>query len=200
MPTRTRKKTPRATSGERYFVLQPVMRGGMLLAPLVDAPGDQGWTEGVRFDTAPTTPVVAKIRAGYEAAEPREFLGVPPIMSERLAKVVAACGVTNVDFYDAVLRSSDGKTVLRGYKAFNLVGLVAAADMRATRFAASNPSRSTDASIESLAIDPEKTAGRLMFRLEENTSTIVVHDAVRTAIENAGIANVLFVEPSEHIT
>ena len=41
--------------------------------------------------------------------------------------------------------------------------------------------------------------GRLMFRLAENTSAILVHRSVRDAIEAAGIEAVRFVEPADFL-
>lgn len=182
-----------------YFVVQPVLRGGMLLAPLRDAPDEQGWTVGERFTTPPPEPVIAKIRSGYEDAEPRPFLGVPPIMSEALHRVLVAAGVDNLDVYRAILRSADGAVERGGFLAFNLVGLIAAADVEATRFSPGHPSRRIDAAIDSLAIDPARAAGGKMFRLAEQTSAIVVHRAVKEAIEAAGIGPIAFVRPEDFV-
>lgn len=172
----------------------------MLLAPLRYVPDDQSWTMGQRFDPPPVEPVVAKIRPGYEEADPRPFLGVPPIVSEALLNVLLGAGVQNLDTYDAVLQSADGAVMLKGYKAFNLIGLVAAADVARTRFAPDNASRVLDASIDSLVIDSAKAAGRLMFRLAENTSAILIHRSVKAAIEAAGIPFIEFVEPTEFLS
>jgi hypothetical protein len=183
-----------------YYAMQSDMAGGMLLAPLRYAPNDARWTVGQRFVQAPAEPVVAKIRNGYEDAEPRPFLGVPPIVSDKLLAVLRAAGVSNLDVYDAVLQSADGSVALKGYKAFNLIGLVAAADLAQTRFAPDNASRFLDASIDGLVIDPAKAGGQLMFRLAENTSAILVHRSVKAAIESAGIAHIEFLKPSEFLS
>jgi len=182
---------------DEYFVMQPVMRGGMMLAPLRDVPEDQGWTVGQRFDPPPPEPVVAKIRTGYEDAEPRPFLGVPPILSEQLLDILRGAGVSNLDAYDALIQSADGAVALKGYKAFNLIGLVAAADLAQTRFAPDNESRFLDASIDGLVLDPAKIRGLRMFRLAENTSAIIVHRSVKAAVEAAGIKHVNFLKPSD---
>lgn len=156
-----------------YDVLQPVLRGGMLLAPLRDAPGEASWTVGVRFAVPPPEPVEVHIRDGYEDAEPRPFLGVPPIVRDDLLAVLRGAGVDNLDVYDAVLRSRDGAVRIAGYKAFNLIGLVDAVD---------------------------RGQGRRMFRLAEDTSAILVHRSVRDAIEAAGIGPLRFVAPADHLS
>lgn len=185
---------------DEYFVMQPVMRGGMLLAPLRDVPEDQAWTVGMRFDPPPAQPVVAKIRNGYEDAEPRPFLGVPPILSDKLLDVLRGAGVSNLDVYDAVIKSADGAVALKGYKAFNLIGLVAAADLAQTRFAPDNESRFLDASIDGLVLDTAKIQGLRMFRLAENTSAIIVHRTIKAAVEAAGFQHIQFIKPSDFMS
>ena len=84
-----------------------------------------------------------------------------------------------------LIRSADGTVELSGYRAFNLIGLVAATDVPRTRFAPGADSRALDASIDALAIDPARIPGLLMFRLAENTSAIVVYRSIKTAVEAA---------------
>lgn len=150
------------------------MKGGMLLSPLrdiVDTHGNEtSWTEGVSFSKSPDLPVIAKIRSGYETADPRPFLGVPPIISNELNRVLQKMGVKNIETFDAVLKSTDGQ-IIEGYKAFNLVGLVSYADVSKTNLQ--------------------------MFRIEENTSAIFVHEKVRAGIESAKIPFINFLEPTE---
>lgn len=156
-----------------FFVLQPVMKGGMLLAPLSRPHPDQSWTTGVRFSTAPSSPVIAKIRQGFEEADARPFSSVPPILSAGLAQTLLDVGVGNLDLYDAVLQTTEGKQLF-GFKAFNLIGLV---------------------TLDSVH---DRGPGTRMFRLFDATSTIVVHRSVQTAIEAAGFATHLkFIPPNQ---
>jgi hypothetical protein len=200
MPLKPAAAPDQPAPEDDYYAIEPDMSGGMLLSPLRYAPNDEAWTVGMRFTQAPAEPVVAKIRKGYEEAEPRPFVGVPPIVSDRLLAVLRGAGVSNLDVYDAVLQSADGAVALKGYKAFNLIGLIAAADLAQTRFAPDNASRFLDASIDGLVIDPVKARGQLMFRLAENTSAILVHRSVKAAIEAAGIAHIDFLKPSEFLS
>jgi hypothetical protein len=48
-------------------------------------------------------------------------------------------------------------------------------------------------------IDPAKTGGALMFRLAENTSTILVHRRVKEALEVAGFESIYFIAPPEYL-
>ena len=183
-----------------YFIMQPVLENGMLLSPVARPPNRQSWTIGKKFDPLPTLPIVSNIRNGYETAVPGAFYGVPSILSDALYSVLLAAGVDNLDVYDAVLRSEDGLVELKNYKAFNLIGLVKAADLKTSMFSAKNPSRSLDASFDKLVIDEEKIEGRLMFRLAEYTSAVVVHRSVRAAIESAGFPSVGFVNPADFMS
>ena len=189
-----------ARAKDEYFVMEPNMSGGMLLAPIPKAPNRQSWTVGARFTAPPALPIAVKIREGYESAEPRHFVDVPPILSDELLSILRAAGVSNLDVYDAVLRSADGAVELKGYKAFNLIGLIKAADLAASTFSPNNPSRFLDASFDGLVIDANKVKGVLMFRLAEHTSAVVVHGSIRAAIENAGITGIEFVQPTQFLS
>lgn len=187
-------------AAEEYFVMQPDFRDGMLLAPIAKAPNRQSWTVGARFDPHPTQPIEVKIREGYEVAEPRPFVGVPPIISDELHQVLSGAGVSNLDVYEAVLKSADGSAVITGYKAFNLIGMVEAADLAASRFSPENPSRFVDASFDSLVLDNARLGGLRMFRLAEFSSAVLVHRSVKEAIEAAGVTHINFLKPAEFLS
>jgi hypothetical protein len=187
------------TAGD-YFLLEPDMVDGMLLQSIPDPPSDPSWTLGARFSSAPQTPVPVTICEGYEEETPLPYVNVPPVMSTQLLEVLLATGVGNIDAYDAELVSEDGRVRLQGYKAFNVIGLVAAADMAQSRFAPDNPSRSLDASFDSLALNSDRIRGLLLFRLAEYSSAVVVHRSVRQAIEDAGITGIVFRKPAEFLS
>ncbi len=121
-------------------------------------------------------------------------------MSTGFAEALAQCGVDNLDLYDAVLRSEDGSVEYGGYKAFNLVGIRKAADLEATVFNDPPGTRMVDASIESLAIDPDKAGGVLMFRLAEYVGAVVVHRKVKEFIEARDFPGIVFREPSAFVS
>lgn len=191
---------PDAAAEGDYFVLEPDMLDGMLLQSIPDPPSDPSWTLGARFSSSPQTPVPATICEGYEEEAPLPYVNVPPVMSAQLHQVLLAAGVGNVDVYDAELVSEDGRVRLQGYKAFNVIGLIAAADMAKSSFAPDNPSRSLDASFDSLALDSDRIRGLLVFRLAEYSSAVVVHRSVRQAIEAAGITGLVFRKPADFLS
>jgi hypothetical protein len=91
-----------------------------------------------------------------------------------------------------------GKTY-SDYKAINIIGLVAAADLSKSKYHAPSGTPLIDTDFDSLAIDESKARGLLMFRLAESVNAIVVHESVRAHIEKHNIPHIDFVEPSQWI-
>ena len=103
-------------------------------------------------------------------------------------------------------RLTDGKThdvgtmtgeEHKNYKAFNIVGLVAAADMGASQLMGTSTSTMGDVDFAGLVIDESKTHGLLLFRLAEATNAIVVHEEIKAAIDAAQIPGFVFYGPGE---
>ncbi|MBK6694609.1 MAG: hypothetical protein IPG50_20725 [Myxococcales bacterium] len=101
-------------------------------------------------------------------------------------------GVDNIQYLDAVLKNPDTGAEYRDYKAYNIVGLVACADLVASRYLGGGSGSPGDLGFESLVIDESKTGGALLFRLAENASAIVVHEKVKDALEASGIPGFVF--------
>ncbi len=120
-------------------------------------------------------------------------------MSDEFYKLLCEAGVDNLDVYDAVLRSGDGRAEYKGFKAFNVIGLVRAADLSKTVFRPGS-SDLIDASIDSLAIGPAKAQGLLMFRLAEYVSAVIVHERVKDAIEPLHLPYVQFNDPGNFVS
>ena len=183
-----------------YYVLEGENPKRMLLYDFDDPGPQDSWLIGQRFHSAPTQPVIVAIQPGYERAELLPYFGTPPVMSYEFYESLQRAGVDNIEAYDAVLQSEDGAVQHRGFKAFNIVGLISAADLTQTQFSSSNPERLIDAGIESLTIDPSKPKGLLMFRLAEYVGAVIVHDKVKRAIEAKPFPHVVFREPSQFIS
>ena len=83
------------------------------------------------------------------------------------------------------------------YKAFNVVGLVAAADMRASTLMGTSEGEMIDADFDRLVIDESRAAGFKLFRLAENVSAIIVDDEIRRRVEESGIPGLIFYESGE---
>jgi hypothetical protein len=185
---------------EMYFIMECRTPDMMLLFPPQDPSFEDNWFFGKRFVEPPEEPVVVKIRPENEDGELLPMFGPATLMSDELYAAIASAGVDNLEVFKAEIRSKDGAIVHRGYKAFNIVGLVKAADIKDTVFSEEPASRLIDASIESLALDPQTAQGLLMFRLAEYVGAIVVHRRVKEAIENRRFKGMVFRHPEEFVS
>lgn len=172
----------------------------MLLNSLPKPSAFVGWMGGKTFTKPPNVPVVVRIKEGYEHSDPPAFKNVPQVMTVEFLDALRSAGVDNIDVYDAILESADGNVRLSGYKAYNIVGVVSAADLGKTEFSPGNPSRQIDASIRSLAVDETKTKGLLLFRLAESVDTILIHNSIKAALETRKFIGVSFTPPNLHIS
>jgi len=186
-----------ADSDIPYYVLDASNPNRMLLYPPPDPGFHDRWMIGRRFQKPPEEPVIAKIQPRYEKADLLPYFPAARLMSNEFYDALCEAGVDNLDAYDAIIRSEDGSITHAGYKAFNLVGVVQAADMKKTVFNDPPATRLIDASFESLAIDPGKAGSLLMFRLAESLKTVVVHEQVKRVIESKNFPHVIFRAPSE---
>lgn len=156
---------------------------------------ERSWFRGQRFSSPPPLPVRVTTRGGTLP----DLAEVPlPLASERLAAALRSAGVDNIDFYEAEIVDLGSGRSGRGYFAFNLIGLVAAADLSASVYLAPE-GRLLSVDFDSLAIDAAKARGALMFRLAECVTCIVVHASVKQTIEAAGIDTVEFLDPADWV-
>jgi len=158
------------------------------------------WASGRRHTKEVPVPIEIRFDTfrGYDGPPvPLRDVGIP-IMSERLATVLTEAGVSNVDFYDAVLIHS-GSGARYPYKAFNIIGLIAAADLAKSEWSSMDRKPVVNVSFTSLAIDEAACGGVLLFRLAENINAIMVHHSVRERILAAGITGLKFTVPADWV-
>ncbi len=115
-----------------------------------------------------------------------------PVMHISVLDAIKAAGVDNLQTYDAVLRDLDNGIEYRDYKAFNVVGTVAAADRSGSTMIDTSNSTMIDADFDRLVLDEAKCAGKLLFRLAENITAIIVDERVKHEIEKRGIKGIHF--------
>lgn len=166
-----------------------------------DDPNDENliWISGKRFTTAPQEPVVLSVERGEGGVLPTLNMAPVCLMVDRLAEVLTHVGVDNIDLYRAQIHDLNTGIIHSDYKAFNLIGAVSAADMRASKFIAhGGPMISVD--FDHLALNPAAAHGALMFRLAESMNGIVVHETIKQAVESAGIDGVQFLRPADWIS
>jgi hypothetical protein len=159
------------------------------------------WDSGCRFDADVRVPVEVSLQP-FNANSPEEspalpaFIdGVVPLMRLDLIEALRAAGVSNLDLYDAVLIDPDTGARHTDYRAFNLIGAVAAADLAASQLQGADGAALINVSFDRLVLNAGLSAGLLMFRLAENNAAIVVHGSVKQALLAAGFDELEFFKP-----
>lgn len=122
-----------------------------------------------------------------------------PIFSRRLVTALEAAGVDNLQTYDTRLVSVQGTNPPppEHYRAVNVVGRVAAADLEKSEINPDVGDRELSTDFYSLSVDEKKAKDLLMFRLVENISVVLVHERVKEQVEAAGITTLSWFQPEE---
>lgn len=159
------------------------------------------WINGQYIDFEVPQPIVYDLKIDeYDTIPNVKVLGDAqpiPYIHNSLMEALLAAGVDNIQYYDAVIRDLKRNIDHTDFKAFNVVGLVSAADMSASTMMGTSNSTMIDTDFDRLVLDEEKCAGKLLFRLAENITAIVVSEAVKNEVEKRGIKGVMFYPSGE---
>jgi hypothetical protein len=183
-----------------YYILDSGSENMMLLYEPENPSLRDRWFAGCRFQKLPEEPVVVEIRPNHEQGDLLPYFGTATLMSDLFYEALRESGVDNIDVYDAVIQSEDGSVTHTGYKAFNIVGVVQAADLARTVFNDPPGTRLIDGSIETLVIRPDLPRTLLMFRLAEYLGAVIVHEQVKRVIESKNLPHIIFRHPGEFLS
>ena len=128
---------------------------------------------------------------------PEYFKGHVPLFRDDLVSALRETGVDNLDTYNTVIVDPDNGQRHTSYKAVNIIGVVAAADMARSNATVHSGGPVIDVEFEGFAIDERRVGRALMFRLAENTSAIMVHDSVVEALRKSGFDKLEFLDPQD---
>lgn len=156
------------------------------------------WLHGGLISGGFTSPLVYTL----DASRPGNLMAMYddvryPLMRDDLIDALQSLGVDNLQLFDAVVRDPATGSEYTNYKAFNIVGVVSAADMDRSVLMGTSDSRMIDVDFESLTIDENKAKGFRLFRLAESVNAIIVDEAVRDEIERRGIPGMVFYDPAD---
>jgi hypothetical protein len=157
------------------------------------APQEHSWVTGQGLDSPPEKPLEITMD-GDGIMMPMFDRGIL-LFRDDLIQAMESAGVDNLDCYDTVLIDPVAKVQYDNYKAVNIIGLVAAADLTKSEYTAPSGAALIDTDFDSVVIDEEKAMGLLMFRMAECVSAIVIHEKVKNYIEQAGIKYLDFIQP-----
>jgi hypothetical protein len=151
------------------------------------------WNGGAPFTEGPNCPLTV-IMDGDGIMVPMFNRGIL-LWEDKLIEAVRNAGVKNIDCYDCILVDPVSGIKHQNYKAINIIGLVAAADLSKSICSTPSGIPLIDTDFDSAVIDEQKAHGLLLFRMAECVSAIVVHESVKNSIEDSGIPYINFVQP-----
>jgi uncharacterized protein DUF1629 len=120
-----------------------------------------------------------------------------PVMRDDLVEALQSVGVDNLQLFGAVIKDPSTGAEHTNYKAFNIVGVVSAANLEKSVLMGTSDSEMIDVDFESLAIDESKAQGHHLFRLAESVNAIIVDEIVKDAVEARGIPGMVFYDPED---
>jgi hypothetical protein len=205
-----------------YYILQcypPPLKVPAALDACPDVEGVESWLSGQAITAPVPQPVVFLIDRGEPPEvpeDPEEAKEMPPeprdpglllemyqlemlLLTERVVKALQEAGVDNLQVYDAVLRDPATGREWHHYKLVNVVGVIACADLKESAYRPPRGRPLIDVDFISLAIDPDRAGGQLLFRLGENVAAIVVHEKVKNHLIAKGINTLTFLSPDQFV-
>lgn len=164
------------------------------------------WFRGSRFTEAPPEPFEIKLLP-CEKDHPDHGPLIPSfiehnilLMRDDLIAAMEAFGVDNLDTYSARITDPDDGTVYSNYKAVNIIGVVAAADMEKSTATVHNNIPLVGVSFDKLVLHEEKVQDLLLFRLAENLMTILMHESLRNYLLEKGFDDIKYYQLDEVAT
>lgn len=121
------------------------------------------------------------------------------VMSSRLVSSLKDSGVDNIDCYPVLLKNTETNEIYH-YHAVNIIGIIAAADLKNSKWESYDNKALFDVHFEQLELNEEAAHGTLMFRLAEHTGTILIHERVRSHLVAANFETLRFLEPQSWVT
>ena len=111
---------------------------------------------------------------------------VIPVMSIELVEALRARGVDNLQTFPAVLENPATGERWANYRAVNIVGVIACADMKQSQYVDIGGTGVVLVDFTKLVIQPAKALGALCFRLAESSDILLVHESVRDHLLSSG--------------
>jgi Immunity protein family (Imm11) len=167
---------------------------------------DVDFDEGMHFDGPIPNPLEIELDPYNRKLSdqgpnmPAYFKGRIPVLRDDLLNAMRQAGADNLDAYPVRLIDPDSGTTYDNYKAVNIIGLIAAADMGASTATVHPGGPVIDVDFDHLVVDETKTGGALIFRLAESTNVILVHERLRDRLLAAGFAELEFLPPESVAT
>jgi hypothetical protein len=129
-------------------------------------------------------PVPFLFKTRHSTKEPPSGLHgrIIPVMSDSFIKALQDAGASNLQCFPAEIRSKVDSSVWKNYKAVNIIGKIACADLDASESTHIIGRPGDDAlplmAFEDLKVEPTRIGDALLFRLAESPGVILVAESV----------------------
>jgi len=150
-------------------------------APYLGVP----WSAGIYYPDPLPEPIICELNPKRGDKLRDVYLVDLPVFSNRLISVLHECGVDNIQLYKAELHNEKGEK-FDEYKAANIVGTVACANLELSEYFADTEPPLMD--FRKLVIDESKIETMQFFRLAECTATIILSERIKNKIDASGLA------------
>ncbi len=165
-----------------YYRIEPGIHDLYGIAGYPRLPDEVSFLSGRPISAALSSPLVFAVNHP-RGETPGHLLGKQiPVVSDLLLSVLKGAGVDDFQAFPAVLHNSDTGDRWTGRYAFNVLGMLDAVDLAASKYDEIMPGEEGEPPLvdfEKLVIDGSKTRGALLFRLVQNPLTMLVHQKVR---------------------
>jgi len=170
----------------RFYRLNPLLDDDTIMVDIASHE-DYFFTAGCRFEEPVPEPVEFAVDEGLGGTRWPTLLLPQPVFRADFVAELRRLGVANIDDYAArVVRASTAEVRL-DYRAVNIVGAIACADLERSTF----DRMDTLYQFERLVIDPGRTGGADFFRLAEDPEIIVVAASVAERIDRTAFPDLL---------
>jgi hypothetical protein len=112
------------------------------------------------------------------------------LISKRFRQELAAAGVDNIQYIDAVIEDQVSKAVHDNYFVANVVGVIDCIDLSKSKLTMRIAPPDAIRDIEELHVDETRTGGSLLFRLDRWRPLVLVHESVQRKLAQAGLRGV----------
>jgi hypothetical protein len=123
--------------------------------------------------------------------------GTGPLFRDDLVDAMRSYGVDNLQTFNVALQDPDNGQTYTNYKAVNVLGLIAAADMAQSEATVHPGGPIIDVDFDSLVIDESKTKGVSIFRLAESTNALLVSERLRDFLLGRNFTDIDFFDPKD---
>ncbi len=179
-----------------YYVLEcygPDDEDRASIGEIVDEP-EVSWNLGQLIVEPIPTPIEVRLDPDEPGMLMPMFERNVLLMRDDMIAALKQAGVDNLQLFEAVLVDPASGKRHANYKAVNILGVVACADLAKSKYTAYRDPPRVDTDFDRLVIDESRAGDLPLFRLAECVSAKLVHRRVREQLERS-IPHLDFVEP-----